>query len=202
MIEVTTQGILLGLSTGLFCLSYCAPIFVPLIMSGDGRVGRSAWLISELALGRLLAYLTIGATVGYLGVRFEGPFFQIVGGASMVVLSLLLLLYAVTKGWPRLSVCRRLNGRYLRFPIAFGFLTGFNVCPPLLLAISYAFGLEWLGGILLFLGFFMGTSVYLALLLPLGCLGRWETLRLIALVAALLSGVFFLLMGATRLMAL
>lgn len=53
-------------------------------------------------------------------------------------------------------------------------------------------------GVLLFGGFFLGTSVYLVLLLPLSYLGRWQSLRLIALMTALLSGVFFFMTGILR----
>lgn len=166
-------------------------------------MAQSAWVVGELALGRLIAYLTFGAVVGYLGMQLEGPSFQRVIGGAMVVLSTLLLLYVATRGWPHLTLCRWANRHYLRFPIAFGFLTGFNVCPPFLLAISFTFGLGSIGrGALLFGGFFVGTSVYLVLLLPLGYLGRWQSLRLIALMTALLSGVFFFLMGIARFIAL
>jgi hypothetical protein len=136
-------------------------------------------------------------------MQLEGPSFQRVMAGAMVVLSILLLLYVATKGWPHLPLCHWADRRYVRFPIAFGFLTGFNVCPPFLLAISHAFGLGSIGkGMFLFGGFFTGTSVYLLLLLPLGYLGRWENVRLIALMTAMLSGVFFFLVGITRLMAL
>jgi hypothetical protein len=136
-------------------------------------------------LGRLVAYLLFGAAAGYLGMQLEGPSFQRVVGGAMVVLSAFLLLYAVTGGWPRLTLCRWTNRRYFRFPIAFGFLTGINVCPPFLLAISYTLGLGSMGkGALLFGGFFLATSAYLVLLFPLGYLGRWQSLRLIALMTA------------------
>jgi len=203
MVEVTIRGILLGLSTGLSCLAYCGPVFVPLMMSENRGTAQSALVIGELALGRLVAYLAFGAAVGYIGMQLEGPSFQRVMAGAMVVLSALLLLYVATKGWPHLTLCRWANRRYVRFPIAFGFLTGFNVCPPFLLAISHAFGLgSIVKGMFLFGGFFMGTSVYLLLLLPLGYLGRWEKVRLIALMTAMLSGVFFFLVGITRFMAL
>jgi sulfite exporter TauE/SafE len=199
MIVVTTQGILLGLSTGLFCLGTCGPVFVPLMMAEKRGAAQSARVIGELALGRLVAYLIFGAAVGYLGMQLEGPAFQRIMAGAMVVLSFVLLLYAATRGWPHLPLCRWANGRHLRFPIALGFLTGLNVCPPFLLAISTAFGLGSIGhGMLLFGGFFLGTSVYLLLLLPLGYLGRWQNVRLVALLTAVLSGAFFFLMGITR----
>jgi len=52
--------------------------------------------------------------------------------------------------------------------------------------------------ILLFGGFFLGASVYLLALLPLGYLGKWPNLREIALATGLLSGVFFLVLGLSR----
>jgi sulfite exporter TauE/SafE len=200
MVGVAIQGISLGLSTGLFCLAYCAPVFVPLIISDQRGIGQSARVLFELALGRLVAYLAFGVVVGYLGMHLEGPFFQKVFGIAMVILSAFLLLYVATKRWPHLALCHWVNGRYFQFPIIFGFFTGINICPPFLLAISYTFGLRsMVKGLLLFGGFFLGTSVYLTLLLPLGYLGLWRNLRLIALVTALLSGAFFFLMGLIRL---
>jgi len=111
-----------------------------------------------------------------------------------------MFLYVVVRGWPQLSLCRLVNERYLRFPILFGLLTGVNVCPPFLLAISSALGAgTLLLGVVLFGGFFLGTSVYLMALLPLGYLGRWPNLRLVSLMTALLAGVFFLVLGVVRL---
>ena len=44
---------------------------------------RGALVIGELALGRLVAYLTSGAVAGYLGMQLEGPSFQrAVGGGD------------------------------------------------------------------------------------------------------------------------
>lgn len=200
MVGVAIQGISLGLSTGLFCLAYCAPVFVPLMISDKRGIGQSARTVFELALGRLVAYLAFGGLVSYLGMQLEGPFFQRVVGITMVVLSAFLLLYVATKRWPHLTLCRWVSGRHFHFPIIFGFFTGINICPPFLLAISYTFGLRsMVKGILLFSGFFLGTSVYLVLLLPLGYLGMSQNLRLIALVTALLSGAFFFLVGLIRL---
>ncbi len=201
MVEVTIQGILLGLSTGLFCLGYCAPVLVPFMMSENRTRVRDALVIGELALGRLAAYLALGVVVGYLGMQLDGPSFQKIVGAAMVVLSTFLLLYVAARRWPHFTFCRWANARFFRFPIVFGFFTGINVCPPLLLAISYTFGLaDMAKGILLFSSFFLGTSVYLLALFPLGYLGRWPNLRLIALITTSLSGVFFFITGLVRLL--
>jgi sulfite exporter TauE/SafE len=203
VLEVTLQGLLLGLSTGLSCLGYCGPVFIPLMMAEKRDTTQNARVVVELALGRLIAYLLFGAVIGYIGGKVDGPLFQKVMAGAMVLLSLLLLAYVGTQGWPNLSVCRWVDRRHLRFPILFGFLSGFNVCPPFLLAISYTFGLASIAkGMLLFGGFFAGTSVYLLLLLPLGYLGRWENIRLVGLITAVLAGIFFLAVGFIRFVAL
>jgi hypothetical protein len=51
------------------------------------------------------------------------------------------------------------------------------------------------GSILLFGGFFVGTSVYLILLVPLGFTARVDSIRLIGLITAVLSGVLFFALG-------
>jgi len=205
MIEITVQGILLGLSTGLACLGYCAPVFVPYMMSEDRKTVHSARVVGELALGRLVAYLAVGAAAGYIGLHLEGVFFQKVIGAAMIALSLLLIFYAVTRIKPQSTFCRWMDTRskYFRYPLVFGLLTGFNVCPPFLLAISYTLGLESVVmSVIFFGGFFVGTAVYIVIFLPLGYLGRWEHMRVIALLTALLSGGFFFFLGVIRLVAL
>jgi sulfite exporter TauE/SafE len=203
VLEVTLQGLLLGLATGLSCLGYCGPIYIPLMMAEKRGTVQTARVIAELALGRLVAYLLFGAAIGYIGGKVDGPLFQRVMAGATVLLSLLLLVYVTTQGWPNLSVCRWVDKRHLRFPVVFGFLSGFNVCPPFLLAISYTFGLASIfRGMLLFCGFFAGTSVYLLLLLPLGYLGRWQNIRLVGLMTAVLAGIFFLFVGVIRFVAL
>jgi sulfite exporter TauE/SafE len=200
MAATILQGLTLGLSTGLFCLAYCAPVFVPFMMAEQRDLRRILRTIGELALGRLVAYLAFGAAVGYLGAQLQGPVVQKAIAVAMIALSALLLLYVATRGWPHLGLCRQVNERYLRFPILFGLLTGLNICPPFLLAISAALDAgSILLGVLLFAGFFLGTSVYLAVLLPVGYLGRWPALRTISWMTALLSGLYFLVQGVVSL---
>jgi sulfite exporter TauE/SafE len=202
MMIVLLQGLTLGLSTGLFCLATCAPAFVPLLMAEERRWGGIARVVGELALGRLLAYLAFGAGVGYLGMELQGPFLEKAVAIALILLALTMFLYVVTQGWPHLSFCRVVNARFARFPFLLGLLTGLNVCPPFLLAISAALGLgSIVQGTAMFGGFFVGTSVYLLALVPLGRLGRWPHLRLVALMTAALSGSFFLVLGVVRLAA-
>jgi hypothetical protein len=51
------------------------------------------------------------------------------------------------------------------------------------------------GSILLFGGFFIGTSFYLILLVPLGLAAKVENIRQIGLITAIMSGVMFFILG-------
>jgi hypothetical protein len=51
------------------------------------------------------------------------------------------------------------------------------------------------GSIILFGGFFVGTSFYLILLVPLGLAAKVESIRQIGMITAVMSGVLFLVLG-------
>jgi sulfite exporter TauE/SafE len=199
LVVAATQGFLLGLSTGLFCLATCAPAFVPFIMAEERSLPQGAITLGELALGRLLAYLLFGLAVGYAGAKLNGPWLDKAVGMAMISLSVVMLLFVAFRKMPYLGLCR-LSDKYSRFPVLFGFFTGINVCPPFLLAISSAAGMGSLwGSVLLFGGFFMGTTIYLGLLMPIGFLGAYEPVRITGLITIVLSSIFFLGLGITYL---
>ncbi|MEN6396948.1 MAG: sulfite exporter TauE/SafE family protein [Methanoregula sp.] len=196
MIDLVLSGVLLGLSTGIFCLASCAPVFVPFMMAEDRPLRRNLFILGELAAGRLCAYLLVGGAIGFLAGLVETGFLKRIAGAALVAVSLLLLFFVLGKRSPEPALCRILTSRGVTVPIFFGFLTGINVCPPFLLAISAAIAAGSVtGSMLLFFGFFCGTSVYLFVLLPVGLAGRYETIRTVGRVTAVLSGVLFLIIG-------
>jgi len=57
IIKAISQGMLLGLSTGIFCLITCAPVYVPFVLSEDRKLQQNIMAIGEIAIGRLIAYL-------------------------------------------------------------------------------------------------------------------------------------------------
>lgn len=200
--EAIAQGYMLGLSTGPFCLAACAPALVPFLMAEKRSLRQSAIALGELAFGRLLAYLSFGLAVGWAGIRLSGPWLDKAIGIAMISLSAVMLLFVAvaSRKMAHLSSCK-FCGRYSRFPALFGFLTGINVCPPFLLAISSAAAMASLwGSVLLFGGFFLGTAIYLFLLIPIGLLGAYEPARIISMIALVISCVYFLGLGMTYLM--
>lgn len=195
IIEAISQGILLGLSTGVFCLVTCAPVYVPFVLSEDRKLRRNILSIGEIAMGRLIAYLFFGLILGILGKQINGPWLNRAIGTAMILLSAFMLAFVVVKKWPHFGLCK-LSKKYVNYPAFFGFLTGINVCPPFLLAMSTALSYASIAGsIFLFGGFFVGTSFYLILLVPLGFAAKVENIRQIGLITAVMSGVMFFVLG-------
>ena len=191
------QGFLLGLSTGVFCLGHCAPVLVPYVLAETRpRLGMSLGLVGQFLLGRLAACVLFGLAAGYLGMWVGGSLPRWVIALSLVGLSLLLILYALAQNLPHPGLCRFVRGHSARMPLILGFLTSINPCPPFLLAATYVFeGADPLGGLLLFVAFFVGTSLYMLPLAFVGLLSRYEQIREVARLTAIIVGVVFLLMG-------
>ncbi|MCC4767591.1 hypothetical protein FXW07_13505 [Methanosarcina sp. DH1] len=195
IVETISRGMLLGLSTGVFCLVTCAPVYVPFVLSEDRKLRRNILSIGQIAIGRLIAYLFFGLILGILGKQIDGTWLNKAIGTAMILLSVLMLAFVAVKKWPHFGLCK-LSKKYVNYPAFFGLLTGINVCPPFLLAMSAALSYASItGSILLFGGFFVGTSFYLILLVPLGLAAKVESIRQIGLITTVMSGVMFLALG-------
>ena len=60
---------------------------------------RGVGLVLEFSFGRLMAYLAFGGMVGYLGQSVSNPLFHKLITGSIVVLSILLVLYGLLIGF-------------------------------------------------------------------------------------------------------
>jgi len=185
------NGLLLGLSTGIFCLSYCAPIFLPQLMSQQDKL--KGWgIFLKFNLGRLSAYAIFGAVFGWLGTQFQGEFLESYARWLMIILSILLILYGLGLSLPKLKWCAWT--KKIQLPFVSGFLLGINICPPFLLALTYNFqhgGI--LSGLVFFIMFFIGTTAYLIPLTFLGLFTKMKWIRQAGRVAAIVAGIIFLL---------
>lgn len=190
---------MLGLSSGLYCLGACAPILVPYLLSEDrGKLKGNVRVLVEYSSGRLVAYLIFGFIVGMIGQKAQSPFEKSLIGVAIIASAVVILMYGFVKNFPMLDVCRILSPKIAskKIPWVFGFLTGINICPPFVMAITYT--LE-LGGvwkaILSFFAFFIGTTIYLIPLTFTGYLVKFEKVRMAAQIASVIAGVWFLFYG-------
>jgi sulfite exporter TauE/SafE len=198
------KALLLGFSTGVYCLGSCLPVLLPITL-GEKRLAawkRSSPLIS-FSFGRLLAYTAFGALVGFLGARITHPAIRVAMGAGMICLSLALIGYSFIRGFSHFNTCHWfLKSGYVRkLPFLAGIFTGFNVCPPFLLVIQniYSEG-SIVYGIGFFLIFYLATSIYLIPFVFLGRFSLMEPVRWVARLSAVLSGCIFFATGLRMLL--
>lgn len=195
MEDFLIQPFLLGISTGIFCFTYCVPFIAPYLVSEERKLAKNFKVILEFIFGRLGGYILFGAIFGYLGERISNQAVNLILIISLMVLSMFLIFYALGFLKPKLSFC---SGKFFRekSPLAMGFLMGINICPPFLMSLAYVFTLHSaVKGIIYFVVFFIATSLYLLPLVFLGLLGKMKEFRLIARVSALIVGIVFLIYG-------
>ncbi|MCD4777272.1 MAG: sulfite exporter TauE/SafE family protein [Candidatus Aegiribacteria sp.] len=193
MFDSLGAGLTLGLATGTACLATCGPIYVSYLM-GEKRTGlQSLWVILKLNGGRFISYAIFGALVGMLGGAIPATVRIPLTYAGYILFALYLLL-SVVRIRKTCTGCHA--GKVLKVtssPFLLGVLTGFSVCPAFLIAVTVAFETSGpFSGMMLFIGFFIGTTAYM---LPFALFGiltmkGWITkaARMIAVVVAIYFG--------------
>ncbi len=207
LLLLTSRALLLGLSTGLYCLGFCIPLVAPVLLSYRSHLRESAATLALFLLGRLSAYLLFGLVFGALGgflVRFWS-FRTIWVPILHALLGFLMILYGLAHSFPRLELCRVLRPRFQSrwYPALLGLLAGINLCPPFLLAVTAVLDVGGIiQGMVFFLAFFLATSVYLLPLLFSGLAARFDSVRFAARFASVLVGIYFIFLSVRVLLFL
>ncbi|MFA6028473.1 MAG: sulfite exporter TauE/SafE family protein [Elusimicrobiota bacterium] len=194
MRTLCAEAFALGLSTGPYCLSACAPLLFPYLLGG-GQEGwkRQLAALAEFLGGRLAAYLLFGAAAGALGAAaLQRLPAALVGGAILASGLLLLAVFAV-ETFPQASLCAWALRRPVlrRAPFLLGFAVGINLCPPFVAGFLRAAGSGGAGsGALYFLSFFAGTSLFLLPFVAAVPMSAVERLRAVGRLACGLSGLW------------
>ncbi len=192
MFESLSAGLSLGLATGLTCLASCGPVYGVYIL-GEKRTGFQAlWVILKLNAGRFIAYAMFGALIGQLGGVIPPSVRTPLVLFGYVLFSVYLLL-TVVRVRKTCSGCQ--TGKLLkitRSAFLLGFLTGFSICPAFLIAITSAFNTSGpLSGMMLFIGFFAGTTVYMLPFAVFGLLTMKDWVTKAARVIAVVVAIYF-----------
>ncbi|MCU0679349.1 MAG: sulfite exporter TauE/SafE family protein [Planctomycetes bacterium] len=184
------NGFLLGLATGIFCLAYCAPVYLPQLLAQNDK--KNGWKVFwEFNAGRLAAYIIFGAVFGWLGSSIHAQFINTAGRITVIVLAALLILYGFGLALPRFKWCAWTTK--IRLPLVSGFLLGVNICPPFLLAIMHNFQTGGaLNGVIFFIMFYLGTTVYLLPLTFIGYGQKYRWLQKAGQIAAIAAGTIMI----------
>lgn len=216
------QGFLLGLSSGFTCLASCAPVLLPLLVGARGGARRHGVLMGEYLAGRLAGYLSFGLLV-WLGAQWMpggltgSPQIK---GLLYLAMGCLMLIHGVrtfrTTGEENTSVTARhvvcavspwrVRTWLVRWPgaipAALGLLSGLNLCPPFVVALTQGGLAGSLWGVLLFFGsFFLATALFFIPLPFAGAFSKRSGAAHVAAFAGILVGLFFLYSGALHLLA-
>ena len=194
MMAILAEGLLLGLATGTTCLATCGPVYAPYLMQYDRSLPNGLLAVLEMSSGRFISYLIIGAVAGLVGGHVDFEEKGVLTAAAYSLFSIFLLGTAF-RTHRRDHCCR--TGRWATIidrPLVLGMLTGLNICPPFLLALTKAInGSGAVAGMTLFAAFFAGTSLFLIPLSAFGLLGKQKLFRLVARWGAVAVSVWFLI---------
>ncbi len=202
------NSLILGLSSGVACLSYCMPVILPYYLSRGYRVGKN---FSDLLLfmsGRLIGYLLFGVAAFFTGryLLENNPYRGYLQGSIYIVFSILLILEFFKErscmGKKLEAICGKLKVRGLLFPLLLGFLTGINLCPTFALVFAEASSLNNLLECLwFFFLFFTGTTVYFIPIPLLGLLRNREGVKTVGRFLLALIFIWFVYKGIMLILA-
>ncbi|MCX5716334.1 MAG: sulfite exporter TauE/SafE family protein [Candidatus Omnitrophica bacterium] len=154
-------------------------------------------------LGRLIAYIAFALVVGFIGSAYRNIFTVRFSYVCLIITSLLMLIYTLGHNFRDPGSCALFIARFglMRMPFFLGLFTGLNPCPPFLVGAARLWTLNNIpGGVILFIAFFFGTSVYVIPLALISYFNKSERIRQIGLMVAMLSGLWFLFVGIAGVM--
>jgi len=215
MIRIIFEGLMLGLSSGIYCVGSCLIFFMPyLLVEGKLKAYENLKKILSFMLGRLIAYIAFALIIGFIGSSYRSIFTPLENSfltgftarlsyICLIVASLLMLIYALSHSFRDSGFCPSFINRFslTRIPFFLGLFTGLNPCPPFLVGVARLWTLNNIvGGVVLFIAFFLGTSVYMFPLAFFSYLNKNARIKQIGLMVALLSSLWFLFVGIIGLM--
>lgn len=163
------SALLLGLSSGIACISVCLPGVVPILLGKRSSVAQSAKFVTIFLSGRWLAYLLAAVLSSILSAAVYGIVSdRKVMIITQLILGVIMLLFALGKLSSRCF--NPLKHKALRtfakkheyiLPLIMGFVTSVALCPPFVSMVVQTAGEQsfWRTAALFSL-FFVGTLPY------------------------------------------
>ncbi|HOT62691.1 MAG TPA: sulfite exporter TauE/SafE family protein, partial [Treponemataceae bacterium] len=212
--------LLLGISTGTWCVMYCAPLTLPFLFGRENPTYRkNAGLVSLFLGGRLASYAIVGIALGALGVLATTAFDPILARklsyGAFIITGAVLLLESVVPGMghkcaalhdgtangdsttpavaPRVGMIGRFIASDASVAALAGLGAGLHICPPFWAAAARAVSsANVASGAAYFLLFYAGTLPFFLPLLGIPFFSaKAPFVRRIARLAQLMLGIYF-----------
>ncbi|MCT4637791.1 MAG: sulfite exporter TauE/SafE family protein [Bacteroidales bacterium] len=197
-----TESFILGLTTGSACLTTCGMTLVPYFVSGNTGTKRVSLGLGLFLLSRLIIYISIGILTWYLGqALFSNTTYQpLILGTFYIIFSAMLITYAIGKGKKQRCPLKETTGiekRYL-IPVSLGVISSLSFCPAMLIAVTSSVAQTSVTtSILVFVMFFIGTSVWFIPLPLLSMVKDKQVVKTVAMFATAIAGAIYLFRGVT-----
>jgi sulfite exporter TauE/SafE len=192
MIKELSEAFVLGITYGLGpCTLSCAPLIVPLIMAAAKNKTWGVILSIIFGLGRIIAYVILGALSGFIGQTLNFSIPNRVTGIFIILLGIFLFFNIHNKCILKSKI--KINGPIVALVV--GFVWGLSPCQPLIALLGLTvLTKSMLTGALMALVFGLGTII--SPIIILGFFSGWfakqkEFKEIIPYV----SGLFLILMG-------
>ena len=197
-------ALFLGLASGGSCLASCGPLAAALLASEEISLKRSSVLLGVFLTGRLLGYVGWAVLSWLLGTLISQSTRGLaLFSAADLVLGAWLIYYGIRPPVSSHGNCpgATLNSSWSGHTAFFrggvwGFLSGLQICPPFITAVTEAARTGSLGGSLLFFFFFyLGTGIWFLPFPFIGTLGRFRQVAQVARFLILPLGAYFIYSG-------
>lgn len=200
LLKFFAEGVVLGATLLPACIMTCGPIYIPFVLTrAEKGLKSGAILVLKLVIARFVAYIGVGMLSGVAGGEIPEKTREIIVHIAFVVLSGLLFYNSIRP--PILTGCpRKFFGKTITSPYLLGFLTGLNLCPPFLIALTEAArsgGI--LSGAILFLGLGISSSFFFLPFSFLNILKKSKIIPIFAQGLGILVSLYFFVIGGSGL---
>jgi sulfite exporter TauE/SafE len=200
--------VLLGLVSGPACIASCGPLLVPWCIERGQRVKQNAAQLGAFVAARFCGYMVFAAGAFALGKALPSPSSarSLAYGIVHVALGVALALYAIGR-WRRAGCAAAGSKPQLVTIVAsrspsriwvplLGFLTGFSLCPPFLVAGMRVMEFASFALALLFFTLFLaGTLIWFVPFLTVGFVKWGEPAMFVARITLLLLSCYYAYLG-------
>jgi len=180
-------------------MAACLPLLAPYLLA-EGRAAWkfNFWIFLEFLGGRFAAYMLFALLGSLAGKAGRNVFPSWLMPASMLATGLLMTVLAAFKVSTGNAPCvlkRDFSPFFKRLPLALGFVTGINICPPFAAGFLRLMELaDVLKGFIYFGGFFTATSLFISPVL-LGTPWLGQKANEIGRLTLLLAGLWYAALG-------